>query len=365
MMCSGEDNISKLIRVAALTDHHYTPSSRFRIRQLIPAMIANGVAITDMPRKYSTELSGKLVPGLRIRSSTKKMSLALGYEVLNLAHTLSRIIKSRSFDAALVSRELIVGYPTFEVLVNKAFFYDIDDAIFLRCPLRKRGIVNLIKQAKYVFAGNQYLADYCSQFSRNVLIVPTSVNTERFVPPLIKKSFNKFVVGWSGTSSSFGYITLIESELLHFFRSHPNSILRICADRFPSELSSLTKYIEFQKWTSHDEVRQIQGFHIGIMPLAHSEWAKGKCSYKMLLYLSCGVPTITSSFGMNKDVLSLGRIGIGCESVDVWADALSYVYHKRFSLHDIFPDCRRIIEENFSIDMVSQIVSSAIKEVCT
>jgi glycosyltransferase involved in cell wall biosynthesis len=352
------------IAVAALTDHVNTSSSRFRIRQIIPVLIDENIVVTDYPRKFSTESAGQWYPDVRIRSNPKKLILAAGFEVHNLGSTLLRTLKSRKYDATWVSRELVIGYPTFERFINDTLLYDIDDAVFLGGSVRKRGVNALIRRAKYVFAGNQYLADYCSQFSRNVLIVPTAVNTDRFFPLSVKSSSEKFVVGWSGTSSSFKYLVMIENQLKIFFETHPAATLKICADRFPTELSSLSKYIVFEKWSSNDEVRQIQEFDVGLMPIENSEWIKGKCAYKMLLYASCGIPTIASNFGVNKEVLAMGKLGIACDSVDMWSDALNFVFENRDSLNKVFPDCRKVIEDKFSLTVVSHTISKAMKLAC-
>jgi glycosyltransferase involved in cell wall biosynthesis len=356
--------VNSRIAVSALTDHVYTPSSRFRIRQIIPALIDENIFVTDFPRKFSSQSAGQWYPDVRIRENPKKLVLAAGYEARNLGNTLLRTLKARKYDAAWVSRELVIGYPTFERFVNDTLLYDIDDAIFLGGSVRKRGVNALIRRAKCVFAGNQYLADYCLQFSRNVLIVPTAVDTDRFIPCITKKNQEKFVIGWSGTSSSFPYLLSIVKQLLAFFKNHPAVILKICSDRFPTELSALSKYLVFEKWSSQDEVRQIQEFDVGLMPMENSEWTKGKCSYKMLLYASCGVPTIASNFGMNKDVLAFGKLGIGCDSVDMWSDALNFVFENRDSLNSVFPDCRKVIEDNFSLTVVSHTISKAMKLAC-
>jgi len=352
------------IRVAALTDHIHTPSSRFRVRQLISHLKEDGVAVTDYPRKYSTEIAGKWFPEVRIRSSPKKMVSAIGLETMNIANTLFRTIKSRYYDATWLSRELVIGYPSFETIINETLLYDIDDAVFLGGIVRNRGVNALIRRAKCIFAGNQYLADYCSQFSKNVLIVPTAVDTNRFTPSFTKKRNNKFVVGWSGTSTSFKYISLIEKELKIFFESYPEATFKICSDRFPNELSGLSKFIHFEKWSSNQEIHQIQSFDVGIMPLENSEWTKGKCAYKMLLYASCGIPTIASDFGMNKEIFAMGKVGIACESISIWSEALKFMIENRSNLSDIFPDCRKLVEEKFSLSVVSHSVSKAIKTAC-
>jgi glycosyltransferase involved in cell wall biosynthesis len=272
--------------------------------------------------------------------------------------TLSRTLQSQKFDASWVSRELAIGYPTFERLLKKPVAYDIDDAVFLGTKARTSGIRCLIERAKVVLAGNRYLADYCRQYSSNVKVVPTAVDVHRFSIPNRKEN-NKLVLGWSGTSSSYSYFIPIENTLAEFLKTHSGALLRICSDRFPHELVNLAPYVHFEPWSASREVKQIQGFDVGIMPLEDSEWVRGKCSYKMLLYAACGIPTITSAYGMNNDVLKMGRIGLGCESTSQWSDALSFVFESRNSLPAVFPDCRNVVVQHFSLDVVADQIACA------
>ena len=65
------------------------------------------------------------------------------------------------------------------------------------------------------------------------------------------------------------------------------------------------------------------------MPIDKSEWSLGKCSYKMLLYAASGIPTITSSFGMNGDLIDKFQIGLAADSPIDWYDHLEYCYNNR------------------------------------
>lgn len=322
----------------------------------------SNVLVDDFQRKYSTELTGDYFPGSKISVHPGKFSLAIYFELLNLGNTFWRTIRSSKYDAAWISRELMVGYPSFEKFLNKKYIYDIDDAIYLGSRFSKIGIHSLMANASCIFAGNRYLADYCEQFSDSVHVVPTAVDTIRYFPSNKKKDELNFVVGWSGTSSSFSYLVSIEQQLSSFFRSHPGCILKIVSDRYPRELNNIAKYIEFEYWSADEEVAQIQSFDIGIMPLIDNEWIKGKCAYKMLLYASCGIPTVCSSFGMNQEVLSLGEVGFGCSYVEVWAEALDYMYKNRTNLQELFPDCRSVVEENYSLVRIAALVSNLISK---
>ena len=57
------------------------------------------------------------------------------------------------------------------------------------------------------------------------------------------------------------------------------------------------------------------------MPLQSCPWSLGKCGYKMLLYMACGVPVVVSALGMNREVLARGKVGLGAESLSDWAGA--------------------------------------------
>jgi glycosyltransferase involved in cell wall biosynthesis len=98
------------------------------------------------------------------------------------------------------------------------------------------------------------------------------------------------------------------------------------------------------------------------MPLEDSEWSKGKCSYKFLLYASCAVPTITSPVGMNQDVLQLGRVGLPAATPAEWRDALEYCFARREALSAAFPDCRSVAVENFSAATVRAQIAGILRQ---
>jgi len=353
----------KSYNIASLTDHLNTPSSRFRIRQHIDNLAHQNISVTDLPRLWSTQSSGRFFPEKRIRSNICKFMIAGVFEILNIQDTLFRTFKSQSYDAVWISRELIIGYPSFERIINNPIIYDIDDAVFLNNNIKVSGINRLIANAAVVFAGNEYLANYCSQYSSNIFIIPTAVDTDRFIELERKSTNQQFVVGWSGTSSSYKFFKLIEDTLLEFFKGKKDARLKIYSDMFPFELRKLAEYIDYEPWSVEKEISQIQSFDVGIMPLEESDWVKGKCSYKMLLYAACGIPTITSPYGMNKDILSLGKVGLGCRDANEWRNALEYVYRSRDSLSSHFPDCRLVILKNFSLDVISGRIAAAMRSV--
>jgi len=273
--------------------------------------------------------------------------------MLNIAHTLSRSLASNNYDATWISRELIIGYPSFERLLKKPLIYDIDDAVFLSRNSRS-GIHCLIRNAFAIVAGNAFLADYCRQFNSSVQVIPTAVDVNKFKPSTLERLSNDMVIGWSGTSSSYKYFHPIADTLANFILDKPDVRLKFFSDRFPYELQVLHPHLEFELWSPNLEAEQLRSLDLGLMPIDNSEWSRGKCSYKMLLYAATGLPTICSNFGMNKELVDTYHIGLPADSPSEWRDQLEFCYRHKDCLQSLYPNCRSTVCKNFSLSIVQE-----------
>ena len=72
------------------------------------------------------------------------------------------------------------------------------------------------------------------------------------------------------------------------------------------------------------EISEIETFDIGVMPLNNDEFSKGKCAFKALQYMACGVPCIVSPIGTNIEVVKEGLNGYYADSSEEWIKKLSF-----------------------------------------
>lgn len=354
------------MNIATFTDHIATPSSRFRIRQYFPRLKASGIYVHDYYRKFSTETAADVGGNQRIRQSIKLLTKAILHESANILHSFFKVVDSYKYDAVWLSRQLIIGYPSFEFFIKKPLIYDIDDAIFLSGKSSYIQFKITSQRACVVIAGNSFLADAVVKHNKNIFIVPTAVDTERWFPPSLAKinydtRLNEFRIGWSGTSSSFKYFLPLQGVFRHFFHDYPSSKLLIMSDRFPYELKDLGPHFEFLKWNTNDEVSFVQSLDVGLMPMENDLWSQGKCSYKMLLYAACGIPVIVAPVGSNKTILEEADIGFGPIQPSGWYEAMELLFKDRSIGRKFGENGVKLVQDRYSVNVCAPIIEKIIR----
>lgn len=350
------------IRIAALTSGRSTPSARFRIRQYLPNLCKAGLDV----REYCPAINqGARLPGALGKIRARYMPpLIIGQTALNLVLRIPGIIGSHHADVTWLERNFIPGLDDAAILLGKPLVVDIDDAIWLYNPMGRSQVGRLVGRADMVFAGNTFLADWCSQYCKNIQVIPTAVDSERFTPRLTPKDPDSpFVIGWTGTSGNFRYLQMIEGALDKFLRHHPSARLMIIADRAPNELSVPVDQLEFRQWDPATEHLLLQEFDVGIMPLDDSELSRGKCSFKMLQYMAVGIPVIASPYGMNAQVLALGGFGYAALKDEDWRDALTCCIENRLLSRSKGDIAREVLVSEFSVTNISSKLISGLTHV--
>ncbi|MBN1974703.1 MAG: glycosyltransferase family 4 protein [Sedimentisphaerales bacterium] len=320
------------IKIAAFTGRLDDPASFFRMRQHFPVLKKMGLNIR--------EFMHPCVKGCWHRGPFKVVPY------------LSKLIESRDCDVTWLTRTLVVGTETIELLLKRPRVMDVDDAIWLSKPLGAVSIPHLARRMDVIIAGNNYIADWFSRYCHKVHIIPTAIDTIRYTKKQYKDKDDKFSIGWTGTSSNFPYLKSVEKPLARFLSDHKNAYLKIIADKpYYSELIPPERLI-FVQWSRETEVETLQTMSAGIMPLTDTPWARGKCSFKMLQYMAVGLPVIVSPVGMNNEVISKDNIGFAANSPDDWYNAFETLYNNIPMQMKLGSIGREVVEKYFSADAI-------------
>jgi hypothetical protein len=100
---------------------------------------------------------------------------------------------------------------------------------------------------------------------------------------------------------------------------HTTLRLRVICSRFPQWPEVR---IEPVLWSPAAEVAALAGSHIGVMPLADEEWARGKCAFKLLQYMAASLPCVASPVGANTEAVIEGATGYHARNDAEWESAL-------------------------------------------
>lgn len=314
------------------------------MRQYVGRLLRERIRVEEFPARL-----GAYPPGSRwIRPA---------WGMATLTARLPGIARSHGYDLTLLEREFVSTFVTFERLTKRPRVLDVDDAIWMH-----RGgefARRLAEACEGVICGNSFLAEKFSCWNQNVRVIPTGVDTERFAP---NGRTEEAVIGWSGTSGGFKYLYKIEEALLAALEKAPGSRLRIVSDRRPVLQRIPAERVEFIPWEEGNEVKTVQGMAVGIMPLEDTDWERGKCSFKMLTYMACGIPVVVSPVGMNVEVLSQGEAGIGVRTRDEWVDALGCLLRNPEQREEMGKAGRRVVEEKYSVDAIAPALADMLRK---
>lgn len=316
-----------MIKVTALTANRVDPSSRFRIRQFIEPLTHFGINVTE-----------HYLPLTRYR----RQPLASLATLLRLPG----VAASQAADITWFRRELIPERLTLERFAGGRKLFDVDDAIWL---LSDSGFSErIVAGCDGVIAGNRWLAEHYEGFAKQVWVVPTSVDTDRW-RPATKESKRRWTIGWIGTNSNLKFLQRLEEPLAEFLTKHSDCELLVVCDRRPTFAKVPAGSWEFVRWSEANEVGLLQKMDVGLMPLEDSDWARGKCGFKMLSYMAVGLPVVVSPVGVNQAILAHDELGLAASANAEWYEALDRLYNNRGLGARLGRAGRRVVEENYSV----------------
>lgn len=301
-------------------------SSRVRFLQYLPYLAEAEMQVTVQPL-----LSDDM---LRLRYAQGRYPLvALMRAYWQRCRALMRCT---DFDLVWIEKEALSWWPLWleSLLLRHAVYaLDYDDAVFLSYEMHRRAWIRhwfggrlgkLMARAALVVAGNDYLANYAHRNGApRVAVVPTVLDLTRYPSPAggvgpkpVRTGPPRIV--WIGSPATVHYLHLLAAPL-RMLAQRASFVLRIIGG---GAIQMPGVPMEVVSWSEESEVDAIAACDVGVMPLLDSPWERGKCGYKLIQYMACGLPVVASNVGVNPQIVQNDVNGFIASSDDEWIVAL-------------------------------------------
>lgn len=290
------------------------------------------------------------------------------------ARRLAQLWRRADADLIWIEKEVLPWLPwgIERALLPKAIplVVDYDDAVFHRYDLHRSAIVRwllgrkldkLMASATLVTAGNRYLAERAKAAgAQRVEIVPTVVNLTAYTRRPEPFCGRATTIGWIGTPSTWtDYMAPLMPLLTQAAEAAGARIIAVGAGR----VAAAHPLLDTLPWTEESEVAQIHAMDIGIMPLTDTPWARGKCGYKLIQYMACGIPVIASPVGVNAEIVEPGVNGLLASTEVEWAEALRTLLHDPDLRARMGEAGRRKVERDYSLQVWGPRVAQMLRNV--
>lgn len=317
-----------------------TPSTRYRLLQLIPFLLKSNVSLEVKTNKEISKTSNFFDYIFRARF--------LGIDTLWIQKKVLSI-----FRVWLISR-------TYKII------YDFDDAIWTSEKNNRSKLTTwratfrlhyILRKSSLVIAGNDFLAEYARRFAKNVMVLPTVVDVNSY--PLKNHSNGKiFALGWIGQSVNFKYLENLYPVFLQL-QSLIEFKLIVVADK-DFYLDGIN--IENRRWSLESEISDILDMDVGLMPLDDTEWTRGKCAFKAIQYMASGIPPVASCVGANVELINSGENGFLPVDEKEWVSNIILLAKSSELRTKIGVSARKVVEDRYSLEYIENQLCHALND---
>ncbi len=313
------------MRVLFLIQGHTVAASRYRVLQYIPYLTSQGV-----------EATVSLYPRT-LRENLRFFTTLSQYDIVFLQR--KRFNQPR------------LGWLRKR---SKRIIYDFDDAVMYRnskaaipfSKTRKRRFTQMIRASDFVIAGNEFLKDQVLQMNPKVEVIPTTIDRNRYPSKNYERRKKEVTIGWIGDHGSIHYLEKMRPIFEEMGKRYSSVELKIVCDTFfDCEHLPVIK----KEWTAEEEVADLQGFDIGVMPLVDDPWSWGKCGLKIIQYQGVGLPVVCTPVGINRDLVRDGVNGLWATAPEEWVEKLALLIERPGLREKMGREGRRRVMEGFTL----------------
>lgn len=312
------------MRILFLTEDASGPSTRYRVRQFLPALADRGVRFEVEP-----------IPA----GGVDRRAL---------------LDRAADFDRVFLQRRLLNPLDA-RRLARRArhLTFDFDDAILFPDSTtgRRRSLTRavrfrcLARHADLRIAGSRGLAELAAPFGRTE-VVPTVVDPGRYEPrpPGTRGALR---LAWIGSRSTLPFLEDVLPGIEPAARDAVDLELHVIADVAPRRTALPIVPVT---WSEEGEAAALAACDVGLAPLRDDRWCRGKCGLRLLQYFAAELATVASPVGGQAEILHGGRFALEARDARGFGDAVRRLAHDPELRAELARAGRRRLEQAYSLE---------------
>lgn len=213
--------------------------------------------------------------------------------------------------------------------------WDFDDNILDGKSCSSREFKFLSHYSSQIIVTSDFLKSQVAEpYRSKVYLLPTTDGDMRglYSEALLEKRKESFasqlILVWVATSSNLIYLERLVPEIdqaaeLLYNSLQKQLVLKVVCNR-PLVYTATHLRVENIQWERERAMQEMAYAHVGIMPLFENRFTLGKGGFKLVQYLSVGLPLIASKVGYNKEIVTpqCGYIIDDGSDLGGWSEAI-------------------------------------------
>ena len=218
-----------------------------------------------------TSTKNRIIFFIKKETSGKKHAL-FAVDFCSVSMTLNEPSNLTSY--LFIAKFFFLGTTFFERKLKRSgakLIFDFDDSIWLldtsagnqkwKFLKNEHKTANIIRLSDAVIAGNAFLASYARAYNQHVTIIPSTVDTAKYMPSLHDKSSETVTIGWSGSPTTVKHFETILPALEQIKEKYGERV------RFALMGDGSYHHTKLEingiAWNSDTEVNELSNFDIG------------------------------------------------------------------------------------------------------